>query len=67
MLALFLMRSGLWRWGAWLGSYRAKCVYEVGRVALIEVRVVFGLQNHRKTSLENINDVIRLQVVKFIE
>ena len=48
MLALFLMRSCLWRWGAWWVSYRAKRVCEVGRVALIEVRVVFGLQNRGK-------------------
>ena len=45
MLPLLLLRQGLWRWDAWLGRYLAKRVCIVGRSALVEVRLVLGVEN----------------------
>ena len=43
LLPLFLLRSCMWLWGVWLGRSVAKRVCEVGRSAVFEVYLVFGL------------------------
>ena len=55
----FLLRSGLWQRGVWLGRYVVKRVCGVGRSALFEVRWVFGPHNGVQAISNYANDIIR--------
>ena len=49
----------MWLWGVWLGRYVVKRVYEAGRSALFEVRLVFGLQHRVQAVLDFASGTIK--------
>ena len=59
MLSMFLLRCCMWLWGVWLGRYVVKRVYEAGRSALFEVRLVFGLQHRVQAVLDFASGTIK--------
>ena len=56
MLPRFLLRCCMWLWGVWLGRSVPKRVFEAGRSALFEVRLVFGPHNCAQAVLDYISD-----------